>query len=202
MHAVSSLQDAVRKLTEAQAALDDIHKAAVAQEAAQAAAEALHSWPSDARLVPSTYPAYPPAAPQILHPEVAQLGSYMFALPGGIPASSHAENPHHEAATKDNTAGAHSSSLSDVDDESGPSGGEDVIGETVEQQEKQQGSQRQKQEHIEQGEQQLTGWQRRLQTGLSPQLLNQVPLCPACACQWSCSSLQRSSSLRNAVDVA
>ena len=81
-----SLQDAVRKLNEAQTALDDIHKAADAQEAAQAAAEALHPWPADPRLVPPNYPAYPSAPSQLLNADVANLGSYLFSLPGGINA--------------------------------------------------------------------------------------------------------------------
>ncbi|KAL3138978.1 hypothetical protein ABBQ32_005786 [Trebouxia sp. C0010 RCD-2024] len=85
-HVIQAAQDAVRKLHEAQAALEDIRKAAATQEAAQAAAEALHPWPPDALLVPADHPQYPPAQPQILHPDVAALGSYFTSLPGGIQA--------------------------------------------------------------------------------------------------------------------
>lgn len=84
---VNTSQEAVRKLHEAQTALEDIHKEAAAQEAAQAAAEALHPWPADARLVPANHPHYPPAQPQILHPDVAALGSHFTSLPGGIQQS-------------------------------------------------------------------------------------------------------------------
>ena len=84
---VSAFQEAVRKLDEAQAALEDIHKAAAAQEAAQAAAEALHPWPADARLVPANHPRYPSAQPQIMHPDMAALGSYLTSLPGGLQQS-------------------------------------------------------------------------------------------------------------------
>lgn len=84
---VNALQEAVRKLHEAQAALEDIHKAAAVQEAAQTAAEALHPWPADARLVPANHPQYPSAQPQILHPHVAALGRSLTSLPGGLQQS-------------------------------------------------------------------------------------------------------------------
>ena len=80
------------KLNEARSTLDAVHKATAAQEAAQAAAEALHPWPPDARLVPSSHPSYPPAPPQILHPDIAKLGSYLFSLPGGIGSPTNADD--------------------------------------------------------------------------------------------------------------
>lgn len=83
---IQAAQDAVRKLNEAQTALEDIHKAAAAQETAQAAAEALHPWPADPCLVSPSYPAYPCAPPQLLNPDVASLGSYLFSLRGSISA--------------------------------------------------------------------------------------------------------------------
>ena len=65
---------------ESQAALEAVQKSAAEAEAAQAAAEALRPWPSDACLVPADYPLYPPSTPQRLHPDIATLGSYMFSL--------------------------------------------------------------------------------------------------------------------------
>lgn len=65
---------------EARAGLEGVQKSAAEAEAAQAAAEALRPWPSDARLVPSDYPLYPPSTPQRLHPDIATLGSYILSL--------------------------------------------------------------------------------------------------------------------------
>ena len=74
------VQEAVLRMNEAKSALEGVQKSVTEAEAAQAAAEALRPWPSDARLVPPDYPLYPPSTPQRLHPDVATLGSYFFGL--------------------------------------------------------------------------------------------------------------------------
>jgi len=154
----------VEKLNEAQTAVDGIHKAAAAQEAAQAAAEALHPWPSDARLVPSTHPAYPSGPPQLLHSNVAKLGTYLFSLPGGISTPNHGG----EHCMGQSTVSGSQDDLDDHPDSSHAADGEgefrgrSVVGTGDKANEQQQGGE------------QLTGWQQRLQSGMTQQQLQQV----------------------------
>ncbi|KAL0028826.1 hypothetical protein WJX79_010193 [Trebouxia sp. C0005] len=169
---IQAAQDAVRKLNEAQTALDDIHKAAAAQEAAHAAAEALHPWPADPRLVSPNYPAYPSAPPQLLNPNVANLGSYIFSLPGGIDAEGLDASQH--ALINNNGAeehpGSSASLLSQVvskSRETTDSGTRQIKG--------WQDSHlnMQSQDH-QQHAGQPSGWQQRLKSGLSQQQLQQI----------------------------
>lgn len=196
---IQAAQDAVRKLEEAKATLDDIHKAAAAQEAAQAAAEALHPWPSDARLVPATHPAYPPEPPQILHPELATLGSYLLSLPGGISnsalqAASQEKNQMqgsisnsavHAASqdrnqtqnTEDGSAHDQLGHMPGASRNSWPRQSAANRGDNNDQQQhqqQQQQQQRQQQSLAGQDSEGLTGWQRRLQSGMSSQQLQQI----------------------------
>ena len=172
---VSCAQDAVKKLNEAQATLDNAHKAAAAQEAAVAAAEALHLWPSNARLVPSSHPNFPPTAPQLLHPDIAKLGSCLFSPPGGI--ASHALDDSHSmlSSVLDGAAADHVAGL-------GPNEG-DGIGPTAGAAANNADSQQEQNcKHTQQlngwqGGQPLTGWQRRLQSSMSQHQIQQV-LCP------------------------
>ncbi len=176
-----SLQDAVRKLNEAQTALDDIHKAAAAQEAAQAAAEALHPWPSDPRLVPPNYPAYPSAPPQLLNPDVANLGNYLFSLPGGI----NAEGLDASHRTLINNSGAEEhpgSAASLLNQVTSKSRGifESATGHSKGCQESHLSMQSQdQQQHVKQP----SGWQQRLKSGMSQQQLQQV--CCHVFCSWA-----------------
>ncbi len=175
-----SLQDAVRKLNEAQIAQDDIHKAAAAQEAAQAAAEALHPWPADPRLVPPNYPAYPSAPPQLLNPDVASLGSYLFSLPGGINAEGLSASQH--ALINNNGAEEHPGSAGNLlnqvmskdrgasDSATRNSKGWQASAPDMLSQDHQ--------HHVEQP----SGWQQRLKSGMSQQQLLQV--CCHVFCSW------------------
>lgn len=162
---IQAAQDAVRKLNDVQTALDDIHKAAAAQEAAQAAAEALHPWPADPRLVPSNYPVYPSAPPQLLNPDVASLGSYLFSSPGGINAEG--SNASQRALINSNGAEEHPSSAANLlnqvmsegrettDSASRQSKGWQDSHLTMQSQDHQQ--------HVEQP----SGWQQQLKSGMS-----------------------------------
>ena len=191
---VADEQEAVRNLNEAQATLDDIHKAVAAQEAAQAAAEALHSWPADARLVPSTHPKHPVAQPQLLHADIATLGSYLSSLPGGISA----QTDNATATDADLAAdgyGASTSAHHAVEAEGGRKGsssqGDDADVDGIDA--RQQRTDKTKPNGDGSGagpnaDLMASGWQRRLQTVLPKQQIHQValPLLPTLSMLWSC----------------
>lgn len=173
---ITALQEAVRKLNDAQATLEDVHKAAAAQEAAQAAAEALHPWPADAQLVPSVHPKYPPAQPQLLHPDVATLGSYLSSLPGGIQTCTDSNSPgtgsQHACAVEAGStetgtnAAAHmfqGQNSSAAGDNRQQHDGASVLSTGTDSSEAN-------------GGKLVSGWQRRLQTAMSQQQLHQVCL--------------------------
>ncbi|KAL3131033.1 hypothetical protein ABBQ38_000352 [Trebouxia sp. C0009 RCD-2024] len=173
-HVIQAAQDAVRKLHEAQAALEDIRKAAATQEAAQAAAEALHPWPPDARLVPDDHPRYPPAQPQILHPDVAALGSYFTSLPGSIQARTHPQGQPSSVSIHTVGAGA------PHDSEGGAAGGSwgqtstagvDSVQQSGESEDPgvENDSQEKPGEALH-----ISGWQRRLQSAVPQHELHQV----------------------------
>lgn len=169
---IQAAQDAVKKLNEAQATLDNAHKAAAAQEAAVAAAEALHPWPSNARLVPSSHPTFPPTAPQLLHPDIAKLGSCLFSPPGGI--ASHALDDSHSmlSSVLDGAAADHVAGLGPNEgDGTGPTAGARADNADSQQE--------QNRTHTQQltgwqGGQPLTGWQRRLQSSMSQHQIQQI----------------------------
>ena len=175
-----SLQDAVRKLNEAQTALDDIHKAAAAQEAAQAAAEALHPWPSDPRLVPPNYPAYPSAPPQLLNPDVASLGSYLFSLPSGINAEGLHASQH--MLINNNGAEEHPGSAINLLNQVMSKGREASDLATRNSKGWQDSHLNKQPQDQEQHVEQPSGWQQRLKSGMSQQQLQQV--CCHVFCSW------------------
>ncbi len=175
-----SLQDAVRKLNEAQTALDDIHKAAAAQEAAQAAAEALHPWPADPRLVPPNYPAYPSAPPQLLNSDVANLGSYMFSIPGGINAEGLDAGQH--APINNNGAEEQPGSAANLLNQVMSKGREATDSATKNSKGYQDSHLNMQSQGHQQHVEQPSGWQQRLKSGMSQQQLQQV--CCHEFCSW------------------
>ncbi|DBA83956.1 hypothetical protein WJX77_009116 [Trebouxia sp. C0004] len=168
---IQAAQDAVRKLNEAQTALGDVHKTAAAQEAAQAAAEALHPWPADPCLVSPNYPAYPSAPPQLLNPNVANLGSYLFSLPGGINAEGH--DASQDALINNNGAEEHPGSAASLLNQVMSKGRETTDSATRHSKGWQDSHLNMQSQDHQQHVEQPTGWQQWLKSGMSQQQLQQ-----------------------------
>jgi len=131
--------------------------------------------------VSPNYPAYPSAPPQLLNPDVANLGSYLFSLPGGINAEGLDGSQH--ALINNNGAEEHPGSAASLlnqvmskdrgttDSATRNSKGWQDSHLNMQSQDHQQ--------HVEQP----SGWQQRLKSGMSQQQLQQV--CCHVFCSWA-----------------
>jgi len=127
------------------------------------------------------YPAYPSAPPQLLNPDVASLGSYLFSLPRGINAEGlHASQ---RALINNNGVEGHPGSAASLLHQVMSKGRETTDSGTRHSKGWQDSHLNMQSQDHQQRAEQPTGWQQQLKSGMSQQQLQQV--CCHVFCSWA-----------------